>query len=116
MEDVHRAGGIMAILGELDRGGLIHRDVPTVHTETHRRGASTHWDIAQHQQRRSVHNFFRAAPGGIPTQVAFSQDARWDELDLDREERLHPQRRARLLARTAASPCCTATSRWTAAS
>ena len=83
MEDVHRAGGIMAILGELDRAGLLHRDVPTVHTATIGE-AIDRWDIAQ-TESQEVRDFFMAAPGGVPTQVAFSQDRRWDALDLDRE-------------------------------
>jgi dihydroxy-acid dehydratase len=83
VEDVHRAGGIMAILGELDRAGLIHRDVPTVHTATLGE-AIGRWDIVR-TSNESVRKFYRAAPGGVPTQVAFSQDRRWDELDLDRE-------------------------------
>ena len=82
MEDVHRAGGIMAILGELDRAGVIQRDQPTVHSET-LGTALAHWDVAR-TNSETVRNFYRAAPGGIPTQVAFSQEARWDELDLDR--------------------------------
>jgi dihydroxy-acid dehydratase len=84
MEDVHRAGGIMAILGQLDRAGLINRDLPTVHTATLGE-ALDHWDIAR-TSAENVRHFFRAAPGGVPTQVAFSQDRRWDELDLDREK------------------------------
>jgi dihydroxy-acid dehydratase len=83
MEDVHRAGGIMRILGELDRGGLIHRDTPTVHSETLGH-AIDRWDITR-TSSETVRTFFRAAPGGIPTQVAFSQEARWDELDTDGE-------------------------------
>ena len=82
MEDVHRAGGIMAILGELDKGGLINRDLPTVHTRTLGE-ALDRWDISR-TNSESVREFFRAAPGGVPTQVAFSQSSRWDELDLDR--------------------------------
>jgi dihydroxy-acid dehydratase len=82
MEDVHRAGGIMAILGELDKGGLINRDLPTVHTRTLGE-ALDRWDISR-TNSDSVREFFRAAPGGVPTQVAFSQSSRWDELDLDR--------------------------------
>jgi dihydroxy-acid dehydratase len=81
MEDVHRAGGIMRILGELDRGGLIHRDTPTVHAAT-LGDAIDRWDITR-TNSESVHDFFKAAPGGIPTQTAFSQNARWDELDMD---------------------------------
>ncbi|WFP76425.1 dihydroxy-acid dehydratase [Mesorhizobium sp. WSM4906] len=83
MEDVHRAGGIMAILGELDQAGLINRDLPTVHTATLGE-ALDHWDIAR-TSAENVRAFFRAAPGGVPTQVAFSQDRRWDELDTNRE-------------------------------
>ena len=83
MEDVHRAGGVMAILGELDRAGLIHRDEPTVHSATLGE-ALDRWDIAR-SKSPSVQTFYRAAPGGVPTQVAFSQNRRWEELDLDRE-------------------------------
>ncbi|QPC89255.1 dihydroxy-acid dehydratase [Mesorhizobium sp. INR15] len=83
MEDVHRAGGIMAILGQLDNAGLLNRDLPTVHTATLGE-ALDHWDISR-TTSQSVRDFFLAAPGGVPTQVAFSQDRRWDELDLDRE-------------------------------
>jgi dihydroxy-acid dehydratase len=82
MEDVHRAGGIMAILGELDRAELIHRDVPTVHSSSIGE-AIEHWDIVQTSSPK-VGDFYLAAPGGVPTQVAFSQDRRWDALDLDR--------------------------------
>ncbi|OLP61031.1 dihydroxy-acid dehydratase [Xaviernesmea oryzae] len=84
MEDVHRAGGIMRILGELDRGGLINRDCPTVHCET-LGDAIDRWDITR-TNSETVRRFFRAAPGGVPTQVAFSQEARWDDLDMDREK------------------------------
>ncbi|OQM73706.1 dihydroxy-acid dehydratase [Manganibacter manganicus] len=84
MEDVHRAGGIYAILGELDRAGLLNRDLPTVHTATLGQ-AIAHWDIAQTNSQK-VRDFYLAAPGGVPTQVAFSQDRRWDDLDLDREK------------------------------
>jgi dihydroxy-acid dehydratase len=83
MEDVHRAGGIMAILGELERGGLIHADLPTVHSRTMAE-ALAHWDIAR-STSPAVDEFFRAAPGGVPTQVAFSQNRRWSALDRDRE-------------------------------
>ncbi|MBB1090121.1 dihydroxy-acid dehydratase, partial [Rhodopseudomonas palustris] len=84
MEDVHRAGGIMAILGELDRAGLIHNSCPTVHSET-LGAALARWDIRQ-SNSEAVRTFYRAAPGGVPTQVAFSQDRRYDELDLDRQK------------------------------
>ncbi|MCO6050411.1 dihydroxy-acid dehydratase [Mesorhizobium sp. RP14(2022)] len=83
MEDVHRAGGIMAILGQLDKAGLINRDQPTVHAETLGH-AIEHWDISQTNSSK-VREFFSAAPGGVPTQTAFSQSSRWDDLDLDRE-------------------------------
>ena len=84
MEDVHRAGGIMAILGELDRVGLIDTSLPTVHSTTMAE-ALDRWDIAR-TDSESVRTFYKAAPGGVPTQVAFSQDRRWDDLDLDREK------------------------------
>jgi dihydroxy-acid dehydratase len=84
MEDVHRAGGIMSILGQLDKAGLINRDQPTVHTATIGQ-AIEHWDISRTNSSK-VRDFFLAAPGGVPTQVAFSQDRRWDDLDLDREK------------------------------
>lgn len=83
MEDVHRAGGIMSILGELDRAGLVNRDQPTVHMTTMGEAIS-HWDIVTTRSQK-VRDLFLAAPGGVPTQVAFSQSRRWDELDLDRE-------------------------------
>jgi dihydroxy-acid dehydratase len=83
MEDVHRAGGIMAILGELDRAGLLHTDTPTVHSRT-MADALAQWDVAR-TNAPSVQEFYRAAPGGVPTQTAFSQNRRWSELDLDRE-------------------------------
>ena len=83
MEDVHRAGGIMAILGELDRGGLLHRDVPTVHSATLGAGIER-WDVRRAAEAERA--LFHAAPGGVPSQVAFSQDARWQDLDLDREQ------------------------------
>ena len=82
MEDVHRAGGVMAILGELDRAGLIHRDCHTVHSRT-MGGALQVWDVMQAHDV-SVFDFYKAAPGGVPTQVAFSQNRRFPELDLDR--------------------------------
>ena len=83
MEDVHRAGGIMAILGELDRGGLIERDVPTVHTATIG-NAIDQWDVRRTNDPE-IHKFYSAAPGGVATTEAFSQAKRYDSLDLDRE-------------------------------
>ena len=83
MEDVHRAGGVMAILGELDRAGLINVDQPTVHSASMAE-ALARWDIKR-TNSEAVQSFYRAAPGGVPTQTAFSQEMRWDELDLDRE-------------------------------
>ena len=82
VEDVHRAGGIMAILGELDRSGLLHTELPTVHAKTMGE-ALARWDVMQAHDN-SVFELYKAAPGGVPTQVAFSQDRRWNELDMDR--------------------------------
>ena len=82
MEDVHRAGGVMAILGELDRAGLLHTDLPTVHAAT-MGDALDRWDIAR-TNSEGVRDFYRAAPGGVPTMVAFSQSERYDDVDADR--------------------------------
>ena len=84
IEDVHRAGGIMAILGELARGGLLHDQVPTVHSRT-LADAIARWDVSTSTDA-AVATFYRAGPAGIPTQVAFSQDTRWPDLDVDRAE------------------------------
>ncbi|WP_288107883.1 dihydroxy-acid dehydratase [Limnobacter sp.] len=84
IEDVHRAGGVMAILGELDRAGNLHTDVPTVHAKT-MKDALDQWDIARNPSD-AVKHFYMAGPGGIPTQVAFSQNSRWPSLDVDRTE------------------------------
>lgn len=83
LEDVHRAGGIMAILGQLERGGLIHGGVSTVHSPT-LGDAIDNWDISRTEDQ-DVRRFFMAAPGGVPTQEAFSQSKRYNSLDLDRE-------------------------------
>jgi dihydroxy-acid dehydratase len=82
MEDVHRAGGVMAILGELDRAGLLHTDCKTVHSAS-LGDALDEWDIMRTSDA-DVHRFFSAGPAGIPTQTAFSQDTRWPSLDMDR--------------------------------
>ena len=82
IEDVHRAGGIMGILGELNRAGLLNTDVSTVHAPSLEE-ALAQWDITQTDDE-AVHTFFRAGPAGIPTQQAFSQDCRWDSVDADR--------------------------------
>ncbi len=82
MEDVHRAGGVMAILGELARGGLIDTSAATVHSSSIAE-ALAGWDIAQTKDD-SVHELYSAGPAGIPTQQAFSQATRWPSLDLDR--------------------------------
>jgi dihydroxy-acid dehydratase len=82
MEDVHRAGGIMAIMGELGRAGLLNLQVPTVHDATLGEALES-WDIRTSQEGH-VANFYRAAPGGVRTTEAFSQESRYDELDLDR--------------------------------
>ncbi len=83
MEDVHRAGGIMAILGELDRAGLLNTALPTVHSPT-LADALAEWDIAA-EPSKAARDLFLAAPGGVPTQTAFSQSRRWASLDTDRE-------------------------------
>ncbi|HEX4505407.1 MAG TPA: dihydroxy-acid dehydratase, partial [Alphaproteobacteria bacterium] len=83
MEDVHRAGGVMAILGELDRAGLIHHDLPTVHAATMGE-ALDRWDVVR-TASEGVRDFYRAAPGGVPTMEAFSQNERYDDIDLDRK-------------------------------
>ena len=83
MEDVHRAGGIMRILGELERGGLINTDVHTVHAST--MGAAIDlWDISRNEDE-AIETFFRAAPGNIRTTEAFSQSKRWKTVDTDPE-------------------------------
>ncbi|HYG32152.1 MAG TPA: dihydroxy-acid dehydratase [Methylophilaceae bacterium] len=84
MEDVHRAGGVMGILGQLDRAGLIHRDSPTVHSPT-MGTALEEWDITR-TANEEVKKLYRAAPGGISTTIAFSQSMLWPELDDDRAE------------------------------
>jgi len=83
LEDVHRAGGIMGILGELDRAGLLNRACKTVHAPT-MGDALDRWDV-QRSNSAAVQDFFKAAPGGVPTQVAFSQAARYEALDQDRQ-------------------------------
>jgi dihydroxy-acid dehydratase len=83
MEDVHRAGGVIGILAELERAGLIHRDVPTVHAAT-LGNALDEWDVTK-PGNEEAHHLYRAAPGGIPTQEAFSQAERYKTLDLDRK-------------------------------
>ena len=83
LEDVHRAGGVMAILGELDRANLLNRGLPMVHSKS-LEDALARWDIKQ-TKSESVRKFFMAAPGNVPTQVAFSQERRFEELDTDRE-------------------------------
>jgi dihydroxy-acid dehydratase len=83
IEDVHRAGGIVGILGELNRGGLIHGEQPTVHSPS-MAAALAHWDIKSSNDS-SVAEFFKAAPGGVRTTQAFSQSRRWDDLDTNRQ-------------------------------
>ncbi len=83
VEDVHRAGGVMGILAELNRAGLISNQVPTVHSSTMFE-AMSRWDVATNDDPK-LSEFFRAGPAGIPTQVAFSQSERYRTLDTDRE-------------------------------
>ncbi|OUE38831.1 dihydroxy-acid dehydratase, partial [Burkholderia territorii] len=82
MEDVHRAGGVIGIMGELDRAGLLNTTLPTVHAPSVAH-VLARWDVMRNRVD-SVSRFYRAAPGGVRTHVAFSQDNRYDELDLDR--------------------------------
>ncbi len=84
MEDVHRAGGVIGILAELDRAGLIHRDIPTVHAATLGEGLDAN-DV-MNEANTIAREMYRAAPGGVPTQVAFSQSERWKTLDTNRTE------------------------------
>ena len=83
LEDVHRAGGVMAILGELDRAGLIDTSVATTHTGSLAE-ALAKWDVARTEDP-AVHELFRAGPAGIPTQTAFSQSCRYESVDTDRK-------------------------------
>jgi dihydroxy-acid dehydratase len=83
MEDVHRAGGVFSILGELDRAGKISRDIPTVHSRTLGE-AIDHWDIKNRPEGSDAHKLYSAAPGGKATTVAFSQSMRYPTLDDDR--------------------------------
>jgi dihydroxy-acid dehydratase len=83
MEDVHRAGGVMALLGELDKGGLINRECYTVHSKS-MGDALDHWDINR-SPADSVKKFYLAAPGNARTVEAFSQEKRWPDLDIDRK-------------------------------
>jgi dihydroxy-acid dehydratase len=82
LEDVHRAGGVPAILGELERAGLLHADLPMVHSPDVRSYLSE-WDVRRNPSKVS---FWNAAPGGVATLVPFSQDSRYDSADLDREQ------------------------------
>ncbi|WP_447935865.1 dihydroxy-acid dehydratase [Stenotrophomonas lactitubi] len=84
VEDVHRAGGVFGILGELDRAGLLDASVPTVHSATLGE-ALERWDVMR-SDNDTLHTFFKAGPAGIPTQEAFSQATRWPSLDVDRAE------------------------------
>lgn len=84
IEDVHRAGGVFGILGELDRAGLLDTTVPTVHSASLAE-ALERWDVVR-SDNDTLHTFFKAGPAGIPTQEAFSQATRWPALDLDRAE------------------------------
>ncbi len=84
MEDVHRAGGVMAIMGELSRADLLNTDVKMIHSDS-MAAAIKHYDIAVSDDA-AVREMFRAGPGGVPTQIAFSQEKRWASLDEDRAE------------------------------
>jgi dihydroxy-acid dehydratase len=84
LEDVHRAGGIPAILGELDRAGLLNREVRTVHSESLRSFLSS-WDVGSPSVSASAVELWHAAPGGVRTIKPYSQSSRWSSLDLDRD-------------------------------
>jgi dihydroxy-acid dehydratase len=84
MEDVHRAGGVMGILGELDRAGVIHRDTPTVHSPT-MGDALERWDVMK-SGNEEAKKLYLAAPGGVATTIAFSQSMLWPALDTDRAD------------------------------
>ncbi len=84
IQDVHRAGGVFGILGELERAGLINRDCPTVHSSSIGE-AIDRCDVVRSDDA-DLHHFFKAAPGGVPTQIAFSQNKRYEALDLDRTD------------------------------
>ena len=114
IEDVHRAGGIMGILGELDRAGLLNRDVRMVHAESLEHALSRN-DIKR-TSSNATREFFSAAPGGVPTQVAFSQSARYPVARRRPREGRDPRRRPRLLEGRRPRRCSRATSRSTAAS
>ena len=82
MEDVHRAGGVFGILGQLNKAGLLNNEVATVHSSSMVE-ALQQWDISESKDE-TVHTFFKAGPGNVPTQQAFSQEKRWDSVDDDR--------------------------------
>ncbi|MFG2003531.1 dihydroxy-acid dehydratase [Spirillospora sp. NPDC048911] len=84
VEDCHRAGGIPALLGELDRAGLLHRQVTSIHSSSLPEHLKA-WDIRSPEITPEARELWHAAPGGVRSTSAFSQSARWDELDLDRE-------------------------------
>jgi dihydroxyacid dehydratase (EC 4.2.1.9) len=111
MEDVHRAGGIFSILGSLARGGLLHTDLPTVHSRSMEE-AIAKWDITQTDDE-AVHTFFKAGPAGIPTQTAFSQSTRWETLETTAKTAASAAS-STPTRKKAAWPCCTATLRWMA--
>ena len=108
VEDVHRAGGIPAILGELDRAGLLNQQVHTVHSGSLREFLDN-WDLRSPAASDEAAELFHAAPGGVRTTRPFSQASRWTSLDLDRDGRLHPGPARTPTPRTAGWPCCTAT-------
>ncbi|SEG55440.1 dihydroxy-acid dehydratase [Thermomonospora echinospora] len=85
VEDVHRAGGIPALLGELDRAGLLNRDVHTIHSATLGEFL-TSWDVRSPDATPESKELWHAAPGGVRTTRAYSQSSRWEDLDLDREQ------------------------------
>ena len=89
IEDIHRAGGMMGLLGELGQANLLNLEVNSVHSDSLAATLET-WDVVV-SQSEAVKTFYRAGPAGIPTQVAFSQETRYDTLDLDRDNRMYSQ-------------------------
>jgi dihydroxy-acid dehydratase len=83
MEDVHRAGGVVGILAELDRAGMINNSLSTIHSNSVTESIER-WDVVDNKNQETL-DFFRAGPGGVPTQTAFSQDKRFPTVDDDRE-------------------------------
>jgi dihydroxy-acid dehydratase len=114
IEDVHRAGGIMAFWANWPRRPAAHRRAHRAHPQPWAKRST--WDIMHRRPDARARILQAPRPGGVPTQTAFSQSTRWPELDTDRTHGCIRSTRKRLLARKAVLPCSTATSRAKAAS